>query len=167
MEYNNSNTGLLINSDTKLHRKWFIEMVNLLGIKALYRSPVHTEDYTLQGEMKPLTYSEEVPVGVIFEEHIDQKTAKKLGWNAELMTDSALIHVPYDLDGLQVGGLFKIPSGYDNTCFRLFRVVELSAIMVYPASITCRIVPEYADTAQRSEIEEFNFSNFNLLNEGN
>ena len=160
--YNNSNTGLLINSDTKLHRKWFIEMVNLLGIKALYRSPVHTEDYTLQGEMKPLTYSEEVPVGVIFEEHIDQKTAKKLGWNAELQENASIIHVPYDLANLQKGALFIIPSGIDNSIGRVFKVVRLSNIMMYPASIACEIVPEYVNEFDESQMNHED-NNFNLL----
>ena len=36
-------------------------------------------DYTLQGEYKPLRYKGEETVGVIFEDHINQKTAKKLG----------------------------------------------------------------------------------------
>ena len=117
--------------------------------------------------MKPLRYKEEQKVGVIFQEHIDQKTAKKLGWNAELVESAALIHVPYDLEGLQIGGTFEIPSAYDDTQSRLFRVVEMYSMMIYPASITCRLVPEFKNTAQREEIEDFHMSNFNLLNEGN
>lgn len=154
--------GLLLNQDAKLHRKWFEEMVSLLGIMVKYRAPVM--DYTLHGEMKPLRYEAEQIVGVIFEEHIDQKTAKKLGWDSELVESAALIHMPYDLKGLQIGGLVEVPSGYDNTQSRLFRITKMSGIMVYPASITCEIVPEYIDTAQRSEIEDFHMSNFNLLN---
>ena len=130
--------GLLLNQDAKLHRKWFEEMVSLLGIMVKYRAPVM--DYTLHGEMKPLRYE------------------------AELVESAALIHMPYDLKGLQIGGLVEVPSGYDNTQSRLFRITKMSGIMVYPASITCEIVPEYIDTAQRSEIEDFHMSNFNLLN---
>lgn len=158
------NYGLLINKDIKLHRAHFREMTSLLGIKVKYKAPIM--DYTPQSEMRPLRYKEEQTVGVIFQDHIDQKTAKLLGWNAELMQDAALIHVPYDLEGLQIGGLFEVPSAFEGAPSRLFRVVEMYTIMIYPASVTCRIVPEYGNTAQRSEIEDFSFSNFNLLNEG-
>ena len=83
------------------------------------------------------------------------------------MTESAaLIHVPYDLPGLQVGALFIIPSAYDKTKGRTFRVTKMSAVMVFPASITCEIVPEYETITQQSELQIFNSSDFNLLNEG-
>lgn len=161
----NSTTGLLLHSnDIKLHRKWFEEMVQLLGIQVIYHSPVM--DYTAHGEMKPLKYEEPQIVGVIFEDHITQKTAKKLGWDAELVESEALISVPYDLPNIQIGALFEIPSAFDNTPNRLFRVTRMSGIQVYPASITCAIVPEYRNTAQESEINDFHMSNFNLLNEG-
>ena len=156
--------GLLLNQDIKLHRAHFEEMTSLLGIKVKYKAPIM--DYTLQSEMKPLRYKEDIEVGVLFEEHINQKTAKLLGWNAELMTEAALIHVPYDLKGLQIGGLFEIPSAFENAPSRLFRVVEMYTIMIYPASITCRLVPEYKDIMPREEVEDFHMSNFNLLNEG-
>jgi len=160
------NYGLLINSNAKLNRSYFKEMVRLLGVNVIYRSPMKSGDYTLHGEFKALAYSEPIKVGCIFEEHEDQKTAKKLGWDAELNENAALIHVPYDLVDLQIGCLFEIPSAYDNTPSRLFRVTKLSAIMIYPASITCEIVPEYIDTTPRSEIEDFVNSNFNVLREG-
>ena len=89
-----------------------------------------------------------------------------MGWNSELTESAALIHVPYDLPGLQIGALFTIPSAYDNTKGRTFIVTKMSAIMVFPASITCEIVPEYETTIQPSELQMFNSSDFNLLNEG-
>lgn len=154
--------GLLLNQDAKLHRKWFEEMVSLLGVMVKYKPPVM--DYTPQAEMKPLRYKDEITVGVIFEDHINQKTAKKLGWDAELTENAVLFHMPYDLEGLQIGGLVEIPSAYDNSPSRLFRITKMSSIMIYPASITCEAVPEFKDTMQRAEVEDFTFSNFNLLN---
>ena len=138
-----NNYGILINKNAKLHRGWFSEMVKLLGVIAKYRTPLMSSNYTLHGEFKALKYSEPISVGVIFEEHLKQQTAKKLGWNAELQDQASVIHVPYDLPGLEVGCLFEIPSAFDNTKGRLFRVVEMSATMIYPASISCKIVPEY------------------------
>ena len=87
---------------------------------------------------------------------------KKLGWVSELTTDASIISVPYDLPNLQVGSLFIIPSGIDKATGRLFRVVELSNTMAYPASITCRLVPEYEDTMQPEELS-FTHSSFNVL----
>ena len=161
----NENYGMLLNTDAKLHRKYFNEMVRLLGVQAKYIVPDRNKNYSLQGELRALGYSDGVKVGCIFQDHEDQKTAKKLGWDAELSEKAALISVPYDLPGLQVGCLFEIPSAFDNTPSRLFRVTRMSAKMIYPASITCEIVPEYLDTASSADIELFDNTNFNLLNE--
>jgi hypothetical protein len=76
-----------------------------------------------------------------------------------------MISVPYDLENLQIGCLFKLPSAYDNSPGRLFRVVEMSTIQMYPASISCRLVLEYETHVERAEIEEFSNSDFNLLNQ--
>ena len=40
----------------------------------------------------------------------------------------------------------------------------MSAIMIYPASITCKLVPEYEDTYSNSK-DNFKHSSINLLNE--
>ncbi len=156
--------GLLVNPPLELQRKNFKEMCNLLGVKCKYRYPLANKQYTAQGELDT-NYSIPFEVAGVFNEQITQRTSKKLGWNAEAMTDSAIIHLPYDLEGLQVGCLIDIPSAFDNTPDRTFRIVELSAIQIYPASIACRIVPEYRSTMERSEVEFFENSNFNLLNE--
>ena len=44
---------------------------------------------------------------------------------------------------LQAGALFDVPSGLDNGADRTFRVISLSNIMIYPASIACEIALEY------------------------
>jgi hypothetical protein len=41
--------------------------------------------------------------------------------------------------------LFIIPSGLDQAKGRVFRVISMQNIMVYPASIACEIAPEYED----------------------
>ena len=74
-----------------------------------------------------------------------------------------MIHVPYDLPGLQVGALFNVPSGLDNTEGRLFRVIGLQNIMIYPASITCEIAPEYLDSEEQTLIQDFSKNNFTVL----
>lgn len=76
---------------------------------------------------------------------------------------SSIIHVPYDLPGLQEGALFTIPSGLDDAEGRTFRVIAMSNIMVYPASIACEIAPEYFDNEEPATTKDFTNSNFNML----
>ena len=38
--------------------------------------------------------------------------------------------------------------------------------MIYPASITCEIVPEYFDIMPKNETEDFKSNDFNVLWEG-
>lgn len=154
--------GLLLNqSDILLQRKYFEELVTLLGIQVKHLAPKANKHYTNYAEIQG-NYHEPVTVGCIFTEHLDQRTMKKLGWNAELTTDSPVISVPYDLEGIQQGSLFEVPSAFDFTQHRLFRVVEISSIMIYPASLTCRLVPEYKTTLPNSISNHVNNS-FNLL----
>lgn len=160
----NNKFGLLIHeSDIKLHRHYFKEMCKLIGIKVGYRAPKSDKHYTTYAEIE----SNYMPIDIIdciFEEHPNQQTLKKLGWAAELDDSPAIISIPYDLHGIQQGALFLIPSAFDNSRGRVFRVIELSTIMIYPASITCKLVPEYENTYSDSK-DNFKHSSFNLLNE--
>lgn len=146
----NRDTGLLLNrTNLSLQRRYFSEMVKLLGVQAKYLSPRKAKEYTLHGET-PFRELDTQVVGCVFEEHPTAKTMKKLGWNTERSESSSVISVPYDLEGLEVGGLFLIPSPFDNSKPRLFRVISISAIMIYPASLSCELAPEWLDTMDTS-----------------
>ena len=157
----NQNYGILLSEDIKLHRIYFEEAVHLLGIQVLYRATKKDKHWTTYAEIDS-NYERPVSVGCIFTEHVEQKTMKKLGWLSELNENASLISVPYDLPNVQVGSLFIVPSGIDGAVGRLFRVVEMSNIMIYPASITCKIVPEYEDTCDTSQEAHLNDS-FSML----
>lgn len=157
-----NNYGLLINKDIKLHRFYFKEMVKLLGINCQYRAPMSNKHFNTIGDLESDYYPAET-VGCIFQEHPDQKTLKKMGWVAELQESSSIIHVPYDLKGLEVGALFSIPSGLDNAAPRVFRVISMQNIMVYPASIACEIAPEYATSDEKVLTQDFSKNNFTVL----
>ena len=86
-----------------------------------------------------------------------------MGWVAELQENSSIIHVPYDLHKLEVGALFEVPSGLDDAKPRLFRVISMQNIMVYPASIACEIAPEYYDTDELTTVTDFTKTNFTML----
>lgn len=157
----NRRYGSLLSSDIKIFRKWFEELVTLQGIQVIYYQPKPGKHYTTYGEISANYYQPQV-VGVLFNDHPDQKSMKKLGWNAELQDDASVIHVPYDLPGIQAGALFVVPSGIDQTKGRLFRVTQLSTGMVYPASVACEIVPEYQDQLPTTK-RDVSKHDFNLL----
>lgn len=140
--------GLLINQDIKLHRTWFKQMTALHGINCKYRAPLENKTYDNYADLQT-GYKPEIIVGCLFEEHPNQKSLKKAGWVAELQEGSSIIHVPYDLPGLQVGALFEVPSGLDNGKGRVFRVIGMSNIMIYPASIACEIALEYTSVDEQ------------------
>ena len=119
--------GLLISKDIKLHRSWFKQMTALHGINCKYKAPKN-KAYDMYSDLQS-GYEEEIKVGCLFEEHPNQKSLKKAGWVAELQEGASIIHVPYDLPGLQVGALFEVPSGIDSGKGRVFRVISLSNIM--------------------------------------
>ena len=154
--------GILITPEIKLHRQYFKECVKLLGINCIYRAPLPGKTFDMHGDLDAKYYPGEV-VSVIFQEHPDQKTLKKMGWVAELQENSSIIHVPYDLPNLQVGALFIIPSGLDKAEGRVFRVISMQNIMVYPASIACEIAPEYEDIDEPILYNDFTQSTTTLL----
>lgn len=156
--------GLLLNDNIKLHRSYFNEMVKLLGIQVIYRATLPNKHYTTYAEIES-NYAQPMLVGCIFDEHPTQQTLKKMGWVAELQQNSSIIHVPYDLPNLQQGCLFIVPSGIDNAKGRLFRVVSMSNIIVYPASVSCEIVPEYEDTFIPETNYDYTQSTDNLISE--
>ena len=155
--------GILLTPDIKLQRNYFKEMVKLLGINVIYRAVKPGKKYTNYAEIDA-NYEQPLLEGCIFNEHPDQQTLKKIGWVSELQQNASIIHVRYDLPNLEQGALFIVPSGLDNAKGRLFRVVKITNIMVYPASIACEIVPEYENTYEPS-LNDFTDSSFNLLND--
>lgn len=157
--------GKLLTPDIKLHRRMFDEMVKLLGINVIYYPPRKTGDkWTTYGELKNQPNTKPLLIGCLFEDHPSQQTLKKIGWVSELQENASIIHVAYDVPEIQQGALFVIPSGLDNAEGRVFRCTRLTNSIVYPASITCEIVPEYKDTYPNTN-NDFKHSSFNILNE--
>ena len=137
-------------------------MVKLIGIQLQYYQVKPGKSYTTYTEIKT-THYDPITIGCIFDEHPTQKTLKKMGWVAELQENSSIIHVAYDLPGIQQGALFSIPSAIEGAPNRLFRVVNMMTTMIYPASISCELVPEYIDNFDKS-LFNYQHTDFNLLN---
>ena len=160
-----NNYGLLMRQDVKVFRNYFVELVRLLGHQCVYYAPKsQSKQLNTHGELDTDTqYYEGITVGCIFEQYPDQKSLKKSGWVTELQEGSSIIHVPYDTPHLQYGALFDIPSGLDNAAPRRFRVIGLSNISIYPASIACEIAPEFETENERHLIEDFSHEDLPLL----
>jgi hypothetical protein len=137
-------------------------MLALHGINCKYRAPLNNKEYDVHGDLQT-GYKPEIIVGCLFEEHPNQKSLKKAGWVAELQEGSSMIHVPYDLPDLQVGALFEVPSGLDNGKGRVFRVISMSNIMIYPASIACEIALEYESNDEQHLLTAHEKENMPLL----
>ena len=122
----NKDTGLLLDKQNiELQRTYFKEMVTLLGINTIYKQPeTSTKTYSLNGDLEA-NYKPGIICGCIFEEHPTIKTMRRLGWNTERADSSSVIHVPFDLPGLQRGAQFIIPSPFDATKGRVFRVIDI------------------------------------------
>lgn len=167
---NNTNSipqkyGKLISEDLKIYRDYFIEMCTLLGINVTVKTPMNdNKQYTLNGDLD-IVYNEPITTCCIFEEAVDQKTLRKLGWATELEQEATVIYLPYDLENIQKGTLVTIPSAIDGAKDRTFRVSEMSTIMIYPASIACKLEPEWENTLDDSQVKNFTNTNFNLLRE--
>lgn len=160
----NDKTGLLLSQqDIELHREWFKEMAKMIGHLVFHRAPRDSKTYTINGELDTY-YFEPVPVWVIYEEYPTQQSAKKLGWNSELQENSIMMVCPYDLEGLQVGSLFTIPSAYDHAKGRVFRVLKMKVTHVYPASITCELGPVLISEVKNTEVKNFETTDLNVLN---
>ena len=159
-----NDTGLLIKEkNVKLQRFYFKQAVKLIGIQTLYRAPRKDKHYNGYGELDTFFF-EPVKVGVIFEDNPTIWTLRTLGWDTELQEGENLIHVPYDVPGLESGGVFEIPSGIDHTEPRRFRILKMRTSMIYPSEIVCHIAPLYVSTFDKTALNHKD-NNFSLLND--
>lgn len=120
-------------------------MSRMLGVSSEYYalSSVSQLDNYSESTKTTSIYDKPISIYVIFESYPDQKTLKKHGWVSELSEGSSIIHVAYDLPNLSVGARFTFPSGLDEGKPRIFQVIKMQNIMIYPASITCEVAPVY------------------------
>ena len=140
----------LVKSDALMHRRYFQEMLKLYGIDGMYfQVKEESKSYNEVGELSA-EYLEPVPCQMIFDQVPKVSTLKKLGWTTELDQSQPLIHVDYDLEGLQVGACFNIADPLRPGRGRLFRVTKLSVGIIYPMCVTCQLVAIVGDKPEKS-----------------
>lgn len=163
MDMNRSGFGVLYGNDILIKRQQFKEATRFLGMPGVkYFEPLEGKTFDGHGDLDS-DYKKPELIGCFFHEHPDQKTMKKVGWVAELQEGSSLIEVGWDTPNLQVGALFEIPAGIDFAEPRIFRVIAMQNIMLYPVSITCEIAPEWEDLEVSNTVTDFSQDNFNYL----
>ena len=154
--------SLFHENDIKLHRKYFAEMVKLWGVLVDYYAPKKNNHRTIYGEVVS-SYYEPMRIGVLFNQHPDQKTMKKLGWDNQTDTEAILITVPYDTPNIQVGAKFLFPAAVDGGEPKQYKVTRMRTSMIYPSSIVCECMPEYEDEFKISDFE-FAHTGMNVIN---
>ena len=158
-------TGILISEkNLKLHRFYFKQAVRLIGVNVKYRAPRKGKKYNGYGELDTF-FVDPIDVGIIFEEHPNIWTMRKLGWDSELQEGESLVHVPYDLKDLQSGGMFEVPSGLDDSQPRRFRILKMRTSLIYPSEVVCHIAPLFTSTYDATS-NNYSGGNFNLLKDG-
>lgn len=129
----------IIQNDAKIFKKYADECLSMYGIPSLYYQIKPGKDYSAVGELSGCYY-DPVRTKVIFDQAPNIRTLKKLGWVTEADTQQPLVHVMFDLPGIEIGCLFSIKDPLTKASGRLFRITKMTTSILYPAMLTCQIV---------------------------
>lgn len=142
--------GSLIKNDALIHRRYFKEVLRLMGIDGMYyQIKPGTSHYNESGEFSAL-YEKPIPCQFIFDQVPTVSTLKKLGWITELDREFPLVHVDYDLPDLQKGTLFLVEDPLREGKGRLFRVNKIQLGILYPVCATCQVAPVVGDVPENT-----------------
>lgn len=131
----------IIREDAVIFQEYFNEMLEMYGIDVLYyQRKEKCSEWNAVGELSANYYSP-IEAKILFDQIPSVKTLKKLGWVTELDSQQPIVHMKYDLPGLQQGCLIKVkdPLSLSNDG-RMFRITKMSTGIIYPFSITAQIV---------------------------
>lgn len=131
----------LITNDLEIQRYYFDEACDFYGIPARYFQVKPGMHWTVAGEMSS-NFFDPIKTRPIFDEAPKVSTLKKLGWVPELNEEvPPLAHLSFTLPGLQVGCLLEVKDPLAVDKGRMFRITKMKTGIIYPASVTCQIVP--------------------------
>ena len=130
----------LVKKDALMFRRYFREMLRRYGIDCSYFEPVEgTVKYNVNGELSA-EYKNPIGAQIIFDQVPKVSTLKKLGWNTASDDSQPIIHVDFDLPGIQIGSLFSIEDPLRPGRGNLFRVTKMSVGIIYPMCVTAQVV---------------------------
>ena len=152
--------GLLNRQDARIFRRYFNEMVKLIGQSVGYqyvvekKMTIHSEDNS--------TLSMPVRLDVLFDENPSVDTLNTLGWTSELNTQQpVVINVPYNTPNLSVGARMIIESVDGTPRPRVFKVTKIVSDLEFPDAYTCAIVPVFDQYKQKNQYTLVNTEKLN------
>ena len=153
--------GLLNRQDSKIFRKYFSEMCNLIGISVGYQY-VKKQNLTIHSEDNS-ELSTPIRIDVLFDENPTVDTLNRLGWVSEINTDQKpiIINMPYNTPHLTVNARVHIESIDGVNRPRVFRITAIASDLEYPDAYTCSAVPVFDQYVQKNQYTLINTEKIN------
>ena len=142
--------GMLIRDSALLQRKYFKEMVKLVGCSAAYQW-VTDKNFTIHSE-KNFKFSDPVRINLILDENPTIETLNTYGWLSELGDTLPIIaHLPYDTPNLIVGCRITLATTKGTNRPRTFDITKIGSNLEYPDSYTVALAPVLDQFPQRNQ----------------
>ena len=142
--------GLLNRHDSTIFRRFFNEMVKLIGQSVGYQYVVKKE-MTIHSEDNS-ELSVPIRLDVLFDENPTVDTLNTLGWTSELNSQQPIVvNMPYNTPNLTVNARITVESVDGVQRPRVFKVTKIVSDLEFPDAFTCAIVPVFDQYKQRNQ----------------
>ena len=152
----------ILQNDLTALRYYMEEMLDMYGVPAKYYQIKPGHKFTVAGEISA-HYFNPTNCKVLFDQVPKISTLRKLGWLTELDQAASLIHIAFDTAGIAFGALYEIKDPLTPDSGRLFRVTKMQTGIIFPAFITCQIVP-VVGTAPEETVQPYDGDKSIFLN---
>ena len=152
--------GLLNRQDARIFRRYFSEMVKLIGQSVGYQYVVE-QKYTIHSEDNSIL-SAPIRIDILFDENPQVDTLNRLGWVSELNEQKPIvINMPYNTPNLTVNARVIIESVDGIERPRVFRVTKIVSDLEFPDAYTCALVPVFDQYKQKNQYTLVNHEKIN------
>lgn len=152
--------GLLNRQDARIFRRYFSEMVKLIGQSVGYQYVVE-QKYTIHSEDNSIL-SAPIRIDILFDENPQIDTLNRLGWVSELNEQKPIvINMPYNTPNLTVNARVIIESVDGVERPRVFRITKIVSDLEFPDAYTCALVPVFDQYKQKNQYTLVNHEKIN------
>ena len=152
--------GLLNRQDARIFRRYFSEMVKLIGQSVGYQYVVE-QKYTIHSEDNSIL-SAPIRIDILFDENPQIDTLNRLGWVSELNEQKPIvINMPYNTPNLTVNARVIIESVDGIERPRVFRITKIVSDLEFPDAYTCALVPVFDQYKQKNQYTLVNHEKIN------
>ena len=142
--------GLLNRQDSQIFRKYFNEMVKLIGQSVGYQY-VTEREMTIHSEDNS-KFSMPIRIDILFDENPTVDTLNTLGWMSEMNEQKPIvINMPYNTPNLTVDARIIVESVDGVARPRVFRITKIVSDLEFPDAFTCAIVPVFDQYVQKNQ----------------